>query len=187
MGKKSKSPKLISGGTQSSATYLNVAAGSGAVTIASHAQPTLPQASVLTQSQALPSSKKAKKSTDTAGAAWGHMRAPQLTTELKRELLLLKMRGALDPKRFYRSADNGKELPKYFQIGTIVAGAEDGAANRLSKRERKGSIMQEMLSDATIRKRAKTQFLKVQTASQAGVKRKFKPSQRKGKAGGKRK
>ena len=71
--------------------------------------------------------KGSRKSEDTAGASWGHMRAPQLTTELKRDLLLVKMRGALDPKRFYRSSDSGKGLPKYFQVGTIVAGAEDGS------------------------------------------------------------
>ena len=55
--------------------------------------------------------KKIREST--AGADWGHMRAPTLTTELKRDLLVVKMRNVLDPKRFYRSSDDGtaKVLP----------------------------------------------------------------------------
>ena len=99
------------------------------------------------------------------------MSAPALTDDLKRDLLIVKMRGALDPKRFYRSSDSGKGLPKYFQMGTIVEGAEDGRDHRLSKKERKGSMLQELLSDGAIRKRAKTQFLKSQAASMAGKKR----------------
>ena len=55
-------------------------------------------------------------------------------------------------------------------------GAEDDAAHRLSNRERKGSIMQELMSDATIRKRAKTQFLKSQDVASAGLKRNYNKS-----------
>lgn len=45
---------------------------------------------------------------DTAGAGWGNMRAPEMTAEVKRELLMVRMRGALDPKRFYRTSDMKK-------------------------------------------------------------------------------
>ena len=117
---------------------------------------------------------------DTAGAAWGHMKAPTLTPELKRELLIVKMRGVLDPKRFYRSADDGMKLPKHFQMGTLVEGAGDGWQNKLSKRERKGSMMQELMADATIRKRAKSQFLKSQAEHNAGRKKTFKPKAKPG-------
>lgn len=119
--------------------------------------------------------KRNKGDADTAGAAWGHMRAPELTADLKRELLLVKMRDALDPKRFYRSADGGKTLPKYFQMGTIMEGADDGK-NRLTRKERKGSMLQELMADGAIRKRAKAQFLKSQAAHAEGVKRRFKPT-----------
>lgn len=125
----------------------------------------------------LTKSQRVAEREETAGAAWGHMKAPQMTTELKRELLMVKMRGVLDPKRFYRSSDSGKGLPKHFQIGTIVDGAEDGHANRLSKKERKGSIMQEVMSDSAIRKRAKSQFLKSQAEHMEGrkIRKKSKP------------
>ena len=77
--------------------------------------------------QPLHTSRKGKKQLkpDTAGAAWGHMTAKGLTPELKRDLQIIRMRGVLDPKRFYRSSDMKKELPKYFQVGTLIGGAED--------------------------------------------------------------
>ena len=185
MTRKSKGPKLDAGG--SSSTYLQVQPGSGAVTLSAAAVGPPPAGSSLTQMpQAAPKKRKQGAAADTAGAAWGHMRAPTITPELKRELLLVKMRGAIDPKRFYRSADGGKTLPKYFQMGTIVEGAGDSGSNRLTKRERKGSMLQELMSDETIRKRAKTQFLKSQAAHAEGVKRRFKPSIHKKGGGSKR-
>lgn len=44
------------------------------------------------------------------------MKAPELTQELKGDLQLLKMRGSLDPKRFYKKNDRDG-FPKYFQVG----------------------------------------------------------------------
>ena len=46
-----------------------------------------------------PSRARARDGVDTAGADWGGMEAPKLTPELKRELQLVRMRGAFDPKR----------------------------------------------------------------------------------------
>lgn len=37
---------------------------------------------------------------------------------------MLALRGALDPKRFYRNPDATK-FPKYFQMGTVVGGPTD--------------------------------------------------------------
>ena len=37
---------------------------------------------------------------------------------------MLRLRGAFDPKRFYKSVDNSK-FPKYFQMGTVVEGPTD--------------------------------------------------------------
>ena len=48
------------------------------------------------------------------------MKAPELTTEVKNELLVLKMRGSIDPKKFYRSSDHKRGLPKFFQARTAT-------------------------------------------------------------------
>ena len=44
--------------------------------------------------------------------------------QVKQDLRLLALRGAFDPKRFYKSVDNSK-FPKYFQMGTVVEGPTD--------------------------------------------------------------
>ncbi len=50
--------------------------------------------------------------------------------QVKRELRLLRLRGAMDPKRFYKSFDQSK-FPKYFQFGTVVEGPADFYAGAL--------------------------------------------------------
>mmetsp|Transcript_11710 Transcript_11710/g.38741 ORF Transcript_11710/g.38741 Transcript_11710/m.38741 type:complete len:191 (-) Transcript_11710:78-650(-) len=116
---------------------------------------------------------------DTAGAGWGNMRAPEMTAEVKRELLMVRMRGALDPKRFYRTSDMKKELPKYFQMGTVVEGTGEGRT-----RTAKGGLFDQVLNDGKLRKRAKSQFRKVQQATMAGVKK--RPAGKRVGKGGKR-
>ena len=51
----------------------------------------------------------------TKGQDWYGMPATEVTDEIKRDLEVLKMRDALDPKRFYKK-NSSKELPKYFQV-----------------------------------------------------------------------
>ena len=55
---------------------------------------------------------------------WFELPAMQVTDEVKRDLRLLHLRSALDPKRFYKGFDQTK-FPKYFQLGTVVEGAAD--------------------------------------------------------------
>lgn len=50
-----------------------------------------------------------------AGKEWFDLPATTITPELKNDLRILKMRGALDPSRHYKKNDT-KELPKYFQV-----------------------------------------------------------------------
>ncbi|OAY36428.1 rRNA-processing protein fcf2 [Manihot esculenta] len=88
---------------------------------------------------------------DTLGKNWFDMPAPTMTPELKKDLQLLKLRGALDPKRHYKKGDSkSKTLPKYFQVGTVVESSTDFFSGRLTKKERKATIADEVLSDRTL-------------------------------------
>lgn len=51
------------------------------------------------------------------------MKAPEITEELKGDLKVLKMRGSLDPKRFYKKNDRDG-FPKYFQVGKKKHGSQ---------------------------------------------------------------
>lgn len=51
----------------------------------------------------------------TSGANWFNLPATEMTEERRRDLEILQMRDALDPKRHYKSNDR-TVLPKYFQV-----------------------------------------------------------------------
>ncbi|XVF62356.1 hypothetical protein PTKIN_Ptkin09bG0001000 [Pterospermum kingtungense] len=91
-----------------------------------------------------------KQVNDTAGSAWFDMPAPTLTPELKKDLQLLKLRGAIDPKRHYKKDSKSKALPKYFQVGTVVESVTDFYSGRMTKKERKLTLADELLSDPTV-------------------------------------
>lgn len=52
------------------------------------------------------------------------MSAAFCVLQVKQDLRMLALRGVFDPKRFYRAPDATK-FPKYFQMGTVVAGPTD--------------------------------------------------------------
>ncbi|CAI9094547.1 OLC1v1030307C1 [Oldenlandia corymbosa var. corymbosa] len=79
------------------------------------------------------------------------MPAPTITPELKKDLQLLKLRSVLDPKRHYKKGDSkSKTLPKFFQMGTVIEPASEYYTGRLSKKERKNTLADELLSDSNL-------------------------------------
>ncbi|KAK9163799.1 hypothetical protein Syun_004701 [Stephania yunnanensis] len=94
---------------------------------------------------------------DTAGASWFDMPAQTITPELKKDLQILKLRSVIDPKRHYKKGDlKSKTLPKYFQVGIVIESASEFFSGRLTKKERKATLADELLSDnhlGTYRKR----------------------------------
>ena len=52
------------------------------------------------------------------GSGWYEMQAPEMTAELKNDLKLLRMRGALDPSQHYKASD-WKKLPRYFEVSEL--------------------------------------------------------------------
>lgn len=106
---------------------------------------------------------RGQKKPETAGAKWGHMKAPvvklataiacsahrsdsavprrsQLTEEIKRELALVRMRGSFDPKRFYRASDN-KKTPKFFQASHAPPEPAPSLALSVSCRAQMGTVI----------------------------------------------
>ena len=47
------------------------------------------------------------------------MGAPEMTSELRNDLKLLKMRNALNPSQHYKASD-WKKLPRYFQVSATT-------------------------------------------------------------------
>ncbi|XP_071723764.1 rRNA-processing protein fcf2-like [Rutidosis leptorrhynchoides] len=116
-----------------------------------------------------------KQVKDTAGNGWFDMPAPTITPELKRDLELLKLRGAMDPKRFYKKAGSkSKALPKYFQVGTVIQSHEEFYSGRLSKKERKETLADELLSDSKFKQYRKRKVREIEEKSRPGGNEKWK-------------
>ncbi|PIA15459.1 Fcf2-domain-containing protein [Coemansia reversa NRRL 1564] len=87
-----------------------------------------------------------KQREKTAGKNWFGIKAPTMTPEIKNDLRVLQLRNVLDPKRFYKKSSS-KELPKYFEIGTIIEGPTEFYSSRLTKKQRQNNLVDELLAD----------------------------------------
>lgn len=127
-----------------------------------------------------------QKQPQTIGAQWFDMPAVEMTPELERDLKLIRMRHVLDPKRFYKrdseilsgaaaeKTKKSKGTQQFFQIGTIVDSALDGVAGRIAKKQRKKTIVDELLADEESRQYFKKKFLQVQSSRRSNQHRNFK-------------
>jgi len=86
--------------------------------------------------------KKLKKSEKekTKGKEWFDLPALEMTEERKADLETIQMRGALDPKRFYKK-NTWENLPKYFQIGTVVDSPTEFYTSRVPVKQRKSNLV----------------------------------------------
>ncbi|ANB15183.1 Fcf2p [Sugiyamaella lignohabitans] len=107
-----------------------------------------------------------------AGDKWFNMPKPELTPTLKRDLKLLKMRNVLDPKRHYKK-DNSP-LPKYFQTGTVIEGNTEFYSARLSRKERRQTIADEILADVSSKAYFKRKYTDIQGSKTSGRKAHYK-------------
>ena len=105
----------------------------------------------------------------TAGAGWFDMPAPPAADlpRLAREVDAMRLRNALDPKRFYRKADTkAGPLPKHFAIGHIMTSSTPfGGLGRddLPRSARKRTIVDELMADDEARTYAKRKFAELQS------------------------
>ncbi|XP_057258720.1 deoxynucleotidyltransferase terminal-interacting protein 2 [Pezoporus wallicus] len=102
----------------------------------------------------------------TTGDGWFGMKAPEITTELKNDLKVLKMRASLDPKHFYKKNDRDG-LPKYFQVGTVVDSPIDFYHSRIPKKQRKRTIVEELLADSEFRRYNKKKYQEIMSEKAA--------------------
>ncbi|CAP80093.1 Pc12g04660 [Penicillium rubens Wisconsin 54-1255] len=59
--------------------------------------------------------KKVNTDKPTAGPEWFNLPKTEMTTELKRDLQLIRMRSVLDPKRHYKKENGKAKPPEYSQ------------------------------------------------------------------------
>jgi hypothetical protein len=118
--------------------------------------------------------KKQKKDPTCVGKGWFHMQSTERTEEVKTDLAVLRMRHILDPKRLYKSTD--ASLGKGFiQVGTVLEGAGEYYSQRLTKKQRRANVTEELMADTNVTNYAKKKFLEIQHEKET----KFYPLKRK--------
>jgi hypothetical protein len=113
---------------------------------------------------------------DSAGKGWFGMKPSAMTDDLKTDLAIIRNRTYLDPKRFYKSTDRHH---KVVQMGTVIEGASEFYSSRLTKKERRANLTEELMADQATSDYAKNKFKKVaaEKAYQAEL-RKNRPKKR---------
>lgn len=113
----------------------------------------------------------------TKGPGWFGLPAPEMTEDLKRDLEVLHMRHVMDPKRFYKKNDY-KDLPKYFQVGTVMDSPADFYHARVPKKDRKQTMVEELLADAEFRRYNKKKYSEAMARQQRVSKKAMKHMKR---------
>ncbi|KXX78655.1 rRNA-processing protein fcf2 [Madurella mycetomatis] len=164
--------------------------GSGAVAVLPGKAPvaaTAPLAPAAGEQTAVPENKSEKLSVrvpqpaqkkkgpkDNLGSDWFNMPRTNLTPELKRDLQILRMRDVVAMgKQFFKKDSRKNFIPEYCQVGTIVAGATDGVNGRLTRKEKKRTIVEEVLSGENLAK-FKNKYHDIQEQKMSGRKGYYK-------------
>lgn len=95
---------------------------------------------------------------DTAGKGWFGMKPSVMTDDLKTDLAIIRNRTYLDPKRFYKSSD---KHGKVVQVGTVIEGASEFYSSRLTNKERRANLTEELMADTATLNYAKNKFKKM--------------------------
>ncbi|KAJ2406967.1 rrna-processing protein fcf2 [Coemansia sp. RSA 2531] len=87
---------------------------------------------------------------------------------------VLQLRNVLDPKRFYKKDASAKKIPKYFEVGTIIEGPTEFYSSRLTKKERKTTLVDELLADKQARDYFKRKVNEIHAHNNSGGKNWYK-------------
>ncbi|KAI1417855.1 Fcf2-domain-containing protein [Hypoxylon sp. FL1857] len=109
-----------------------------------------------------------------AGPSWFNLPRTDLTPQLKKDLQLLRMRDVLDAKRFYRKDSSRPLVPEFSSVGTIVEGPTDFFNARLTKKERKRTLLEEVLETEDTTRKFKSKYGEIQSVKTSGKKGHYK-------------
>ena len=89
------------------------------------------------------------RSKTNAGDQWFNMESTPKSESLEADIAVIRNRNYLDPKRFYKSSAFKKEKDVgVVQLGTVIEGAMESIyTNRLTKRQKKSTVMEEVMGE----------------------------------------
>ena len=97
-----------------------------------------------------------------------------LSPGVKSDLHLLKLRSVLDPQRHYRSEGIRPSAPEFSQLGQIIQGPTEYFSSRLPNKERKKTLVEEVLANEQFTSRFKRKYNEIQASKTIGKKAYYK-------------
>ncbi|ODV62114.1 Fcf2p [Ascoidea rubescens DSM 1968] len=118
---------------------------------------------------------KIKEKKESITEKWFSIGKPEMTPEIKRDLLLVQQRSALDPKRFYKKEK--WQIPKHFQIGTVI---EPTTNTKLypNKKIKGQTMLQSLMNDKDSKSYFKKKYDEIQKSKRSGKKAHYKKVQK---------
>lgn len=113
-----------------------------------------------------------------AGAKWFDLPAKDLEVEDKLTLDAIKLRGTLDPTRFYKKKSTDT-ISKHFQIGTVVEHPIDYYSSRATRKERKQTLVDELIADAELKTKIKNRYKRLRATNAIKTKKRALAERRK--------
>lgn len=92
--------------------------------------------------------------------------------KLEKDLILIKHRAALDPKRHYKK--DRWTVPDRFAVGTIIEDKSEFYSSRLTNKERKSNILESLMHDEQTNKYFKRKFSEIQVQKSSGKRSHYK-------------
>ncbi|KUI59313.1 rRNA-processing protein fcf2 [Cytospora mali] len=112
---------------------------------------------------------------DNAGAAWNHMPRTRIEDpNVKREFQLLRLRGVLDAKKHFKKDTRKDPYPQFSQMGTLLEAPLDYHTGRVPRRERKRTLVEEVLAIGDTNDKFKNRYEKIQEKKTSGKKAHYK-------------
>jgi hypothetical protein len=84
------------------------------------------------------------------------------------------MRGVLDPHRHYKKDGNKSKAPAFSQVGTLIEGPTEFFSGRLTNKERKRTLVEEIMENERDSGRLKRKYGEIQKVKTSGKKGDYK-------------
>ncbi|CCF57752.1 hypothetical protein KAFR_0D01060 [Kazachstania africana CBS 2517] len=122
----------------------------------------------------LPQEEKHKSKNKSTSNGWFTLPKPDdnRRREIQRDLVLIKHRAALDPKRHYKK--ERWQVPGRFSIGTIIEDKTEFFSSRINKKERKQTIIESLMADDERNKYFKRKYNEIQLQKTSGKRAHYK-------------
>lgn len=96
----------------------------------------------------------------TGGSDWFDIKAPELNDDIKLDLEVIKMRGALFRKHQYKRKAT-EEISQHFHLGKVIEDGREFYSSRIPRKQRGTSIVDELIKDNQFMKSAKERASKI--------------------------